>query len=333
MKPKVLVTGPLHASGLDLLRAAVLIEGDVEKPMRREDVLSMLSGKDGLVVASPLKVDAALMDLARELKVVSTNSVGYDHIDVAEATRRGIYVCNTPGVLTDCVAETTWALILAVAKRLVEGDRFVRSGRWDRPLTSVEFLGSDLRGKTLGIIGLGRIGKRVAEVARCFGLRVLYYDTVRSELHERMGVVYRELSELLKEADIVTLHVPLKSDTYHMVDASKIYMMKKGAILINTSRGAVVDERVLVEALRDGRIAAAGLDVFEEEPISKESELVKLENVVLSPHRGSASVETRMAMAELVARNLISVLKGVMPPALVNPEVLNVRSLEEVKML
>lgn len=333
MKPKILITGPIYNSGLNILKNSVDIEGDLNKPMRRDEVLDMLGDKDGLIITSPLKVDAELIGVARRLKVLSTNSVGYDHIDIVEATRHGIYVCNTPGVLTDCVTETTWALILAVAKRLVESDRFVRSGQWNKPLTSVEFLGSDLRGKTLGVVGLGRIGKRVSEIAMCFGLRVLYYDIVRSEVYERMGVEYCELNELLKEADIVTLHVPLKEDTYHILDAKRIDMMKRGAILVNTSRGAVVDERALLAALRDGKIAAAGLDVFEEEPIQQDNELMKFENVVLSPHRGSASVETRAAMAELVARNLISVLRGIMPPALVNPEVIKIRPLEEVKML
>ena len=334
MLHKILVTGPMHEKGINLLKEHFLIEGNLERAMNRSEVLKAIADKVGLVIASALlRVDKELLEHATSLRVVSTVSVGFDHIDVEEATKRGIYVCNTPGVLTDCVAETTWALILSTYKRIGEAERFVRMKKWTRDLYDTEFLGRDLKGKTLGIVGMGKIGRRVAEIAKCFGMQVIYYDIVRSYDVEKLGYKYCDLDTLMSEADVVSIHVPLSKETYHLIDGQKIYRMKKDAILINTARGRVVDEKALIRALKEKRIAGAGLDVFEVEPLPLDSELLELENVVLSPHRGSASIETRSAMAELAAKNLIAVLKGQIPPALVNPEVMGIRSLEKVKLL
>jgi glyoxylate reductase len=333
MLHKILVTGPVHEKGINLLKKHFLIEGNLERIMNRSEVLEAIVDKVGLVVASALKVDRELLEYAPNLRVISTVSVGFDHIDIEEATRRGIYVCNTPGVLTDCVAEMTWGLILSTYKRIVEAERFVRAKMWTRDLYDTEFLGRDLKGKILGIVGMGRIGRRVAEIAKCFDMRVIYYDVVRLPDAERLGYKYCDLDTLMSEADVVSIHVPLNKETYHLIDEQKINRMKKDAILINTARGKIVDEKALIRALKEKRIAGAGLDVFEIEPLPSDSELLELENVVLSPHRGSASIETRSVMAELAAKNLIAVLKGQIPPALVNPQVMVIRPLEKVKLL
>ncbi|MGQ9781147.1 MAG: 2-hydroxyacid dehydrogenase [Nitrososphaeria archaeon] len=296
-------------------------------------MLRMLRDKDGLMLANHVKVNGELLEVAPNLKVISTVSVGFDHIDLDEATKRGIYVCNTPGVLTDCVAEVTWSLILSTYKRMSEAERFVRSKKWTRVFYGTEFLGRDLKGKVLGIVGLGRIGARVAEIAKAFGMKVVYNDIVKPKNAEQMGFRYCSLDRLMASSDVVSIHMPLKRDTYYLIDDAKIALMKKDAIIVNTARGPIIDEEALIRALQEKRIAGAGLDVFEEEPLPIDSELLQLENVVLSPHRGSASYETRNAMSELAARNMIAVLRGRMPPALVNPGVLKVKSFKSVKML
>lgn len=333
MKPRILLTGPIQEKGYKLISRYCDVEGDIHQPLERADVLRMSRDKDGLMLASHIKIDAEFLDATPNLKIISTVSVGFDHIDVDEATKRGVYVCNTPGVLTDCVAEVTWSLILSTYKRMSEAERFVRSRKWTRAFYATEFLGRDLRGKVLGIVGLGRIGIRVAEIAKAFGMKVAYNDIIRQKNAEKLGIKYFSLEKLMATSDVISIHTPLRKDTYHLIDGSKIALMKKDAIIVNTARGPIVDEKALTKALKENRIAGAGLDVFEIEPLPLDSELFQLENVVLSPHRGSASYETRDAMAELAARNMIAVLKGRMPPALVNPEVLKVKPLKSVKLL
>ncbi len=333
MKPKILLTGPIHAQGLRLLEELLTVQGDTKNPMARDDVLRLLEDKEGIVLASLVKVDTEFLNHAPNLKVISTVSVGYDHINVEETTRRGVYVCNTPGVLTDCVAEITWSLILSAYKRTSEAEKFMRANKWIRGFYGLEFLGRDLGGKVMGIIGLGRIGIRVAEIAKCFGMTVKYFDVIKHKDADKMGIQYCELDKILSGSDIVSIHVPLTKENYHLIGEKELKIMKKDAILINTSRGSIINERALIEALKEKRIGGAGLDVFEVEPLPLDSELLRLENVVLSPHRGSASVETRASMAKLAARNLIAVLKGEMPFALVNPEVTRIRPLGEVKLL
>jgi len=241
-----------------------------------------------------------------------------------------VYVTNTPGVLTDATADLTWGLILAVTRRIVEADRFVRSGEWYRTGTGwhpLMLLGFEVTGKTLGIIGMGRIGRAVAERARGFKMKVLYYSRRRlpPEEEERLNARYVDLDTLLRESDIVSIHTPLTPETYRMIGERELKLMKNTAYLINTARGKVVDTDALVRALKEGWIAGAGLDVFEEEPLPPDHPLTKLDNVVLTPHIGSATVETRTRMALMVAENLIEFYKGNVPPNLVNPEVVKVR--------
>ncbi len=262
-------------------------------------------------------------------------SVGFEHVDVTEATKRGIYIGHTPGILTDATADLAFALILSAARRIPEADRFVREGRWNMPWSPTMFLGGSVWGSTLGIIGLGRIGKAVAKRARGFRMRILYTDTnpIPPEEEKTLGVENRSLEALLQEADFITIHTPATKQTHHMINSETLQLMKPGAILINTSRGTMVDETALAEALKENRINGAALDVFETEPLSGDSPLLGLNNVVLLPHIGSATKETRARMAELAARNLIAILKGEPPPHLVNPEVEQVRPLSEVKAI
>jgi glyoxylate reductase len=333
MKPKILLTGPIQEKGYNLISRYFTIEGDIQKIMNRDNVLKAIRDKDGLMLASHTVINSELLDKAPNLKVVSSISVGYDHIDLKETTKRGVYVCNTAGALTDCVAEVTLALILSTYKRMSEAERFMRDQKWTRVLGFTEFLGRDVKGKVLGIVGLGRIGSRVAEIAKAFGMKVIYYDIIRPKYAEEMGLEFYDLNALMKASDIVSIHIPLSEDTRLLIDESKLKMMKKDAIIVNTSRGPIIEEKALIKALKEKTIMGAGLDVFEEEPLPLNSELLRLENVVLSPHRGSASYETRSAMSELAARNLVAVLSGEMPPALVNRDVLKVKPLSKIKMI
>ncbi|MEM2180026.1 MAG: D-glycerate dehydrogenase [Nitrososphaeria archaeon] len=332
MKPKILTTLELPSNALEKLKEYFIVEGGPDLIKDRVNLLNSLKDKVGLLTAPHIKVDKELFEHAPNLMVVSTYSVGYDHIDVPEATRRGIYVCYTPGVLSDCVAEVTWGLILSTYKRISEAERIVRARKWVKGIYK-EPLGRDLKGKTLGIIGLGRIGRRVAEIGRCFGMNVIYYDIVKPSDADKLDFQYCDLETLLKNADVVSVHVPLQKETYHLIDESKLRLMKRDAIIVNTSRGAVIDEKALIKALKEGWIMGAGLDVFETEPLPLDSELLDMENVVLSPHRGSASIETRTAMLNLAINNLISVLKGEIPPALLNSDVVKVRPLSETKVI
>jgi len=296
-----------------------------------EVLLEKVRNVDALVSLLTDKVDCNLLSNAPKLRIVAQYAVGFDNVDVDCATRLGIYVTNTPDVISDTVAELTWALILAVAKRILEADEFVRRGRWYETKTAWHpkmMLGTELKGKVLGIIGLGRIGTRVAKIgALGFGMKVIYYDIVRYKEKEGiLGVEYRSsLEDVLREADIVSIHVPLTKDTYHMINEERLKLMKRTAILVNTARGAVVDTEALVKALREGWIAGAGLDVFEGEPIPPNHPLTAFKNVVLVPHIGSATYEGRRRMAEVVLENLIAFYEGRVPPNLVNPDVVKVR--------
>jgi glyoxylate reductase len=267
---------------------------------------------------------ADLMDKAPRLRIIANISVGYDNTDVDAATQRGIVVTNTPGVLSDTTADTTFALILAVARRIVEADRFVRAGKWTTLGGPASFFGRDVHHATLGIIGLGRIGAEVAHRARGFYMRVIYYDSVRREdLERQYGYQFVDKDTLLREADFVTLHTVLSPETHHMIGAAELAKMKPTAFLINAGRGQLVDERALVAALREGRIAGAGLDVFEKEPTDPDNPLFQMDNVVVLPHIGSATQATREAMADLAFDNVIAFLQGKPPLTPVNPEVLS----------
>jgi glyoxylate reductase len=255
------------------------------------------------------------------LRIVANVAVGYDNIDLAVATRHGVFVTNTPGVLDETTADLAFALLMTAARRVAESDRFVRAGRWSGWAID-QMLGQDVHGATLGIVGLGRIGQAVAKRASGFGMRVLYADARRipAEEEQALNAEWMPLDDLLREADFVTLHVPLSKETHHLIGAAQLNAMKPSAVLVNASRGPVVDTAALAAALREGSIFAAGLDVYEHEP-EVPAELIAQENVVLAPHIGSASVRTRSRMCELAARNVIAALRGERPPTLVNREV------------
>ena len=335
MKPKVYVTRKIPEVGIELLKKFCDVDyRDEVPPPSREELLDAVEGVDAIYCTLNEKIDEEVMDKAGKLKVIGTMSVGVDHIDVDHATSKGIYVVHTPGVLTETVADHAWALLLATARRIVEADKSIRNGEWKIPWAPTMLLGYDVYGKTLGIIGIGRIGSAVARRAKGFNMKVLYYDIVRREdLEKELGIKYAELDELLRESDFVTLHVPLTPETKGLIKERELKLMKRTAILVNTSRGAVVDQEALTRALQEGWIAGAGLDVFEKEPISVDDPLLKLDNVVLTPHIGSASHDTRNKMAEYVAEGIIKVLKGEKPDNLFNPDVIKVRSLDEVKMI
>ncbi|OYT67514.1 MAG: D-glycerate dehydrogenase [Candidatus Wolframiiraptor sp. EX4484-121] len=335
MKPKVYVARKIPEVGIELLKKFCDVNyRDEIPPPSREELLDAVEDVDAIYCTLSERIDREVMDRAGKLRVIGTMSVGVDHIDVNYATSRGIYVVYTPGVLTETVADHAWALLLATARRVVEADRIIREGGWEIPWAPTMMLGYDVHGKTLGVVGMGRIGSAVARRAKGFNMRVLYYDIIRrKELEEELGAEYVELDELLRESDFVTLHVPLTPKTRGLIGERELRLMKKTAILVNTSRGPVVEQKALTRALREGWIAGAGLDVFEEEPIPADDPLLKLDNVVLTPHIASASHDTRNRMAEYAAEGIIKVLKGERPDNLFNPDVIKVKPLDEVKMI
>jgi len=293
------------------------------KAPSKQEIIREIRDKDALLCVLSDKIDSEVIASAGNLKVISSYSVGYDHIDIDAATKHGIYVAYTPEVLTETTADLAFALMLTVARRVVEADRFVRRGKWKDVGLYDFMLGTDLHSKTLGIIGMGRIGSALARRANGFKMKVLYHNRNRLSIDKEREVnaEYKELDDLLKESDFVSIHVSLGKDTYHLMNEQKFRLMKSNAYLVNTSRGQVVDERALVKALRKKWIAGAALDVFEKEPIQKDNPLLRFDNVVLVPHIGSASRETRERMAEVAAINLLNVLKGKKPLYAVNPEV------------
>ncbi|HLS90617.1 MAG TPA: D-glycerate dehydrogenase [Limnochordia bacterium] len=321
---RVYVTRPIPQAGLDLLRqeCEVTVFEDQDRLPTKEEVIEGVRGKDALLCLLTEEITAEVMDAAPDLKVISNYAVGYNNIDVEAATARGIVVTNTPGVLTETTADFAWALLMAVARRVVEADRFTRAGKFQGwgPLL---FLGSDVYGKCLGIIGMGRIGQAIARRARGFDMRVLYYNRRRVDpaIENELQATYVPLDELLREADYVVLTVPLTPETHHLIGPRELAMMKPTAYLINPARGPVVDEKALVEALKNRTIAGAALDVFEEEPKLTPG-LTELDNVVLAPHIASATTETRTKMAIMAAENLLAVLRNQRPKHIVNPEVL-----------
>ena len=321
-KPKILVTGRLPDFILNLLGEKCDVESNqFDRPMEDAVLRRSIADKEGLISMITDSVDSDLMDRAPRLRVISQMAVGFNNIDVRAATARGIPVTNTPGVLTDATAELAFSLLLAVARRVVEGDKMVREGRFQHWAPFL-FLGTEVSGKTLGIVGMGRIGKAVAKRAGGFSMKVLYNNPSRLDPaeEEQLGAARRELGELLAEADFVSLHVPLTDSTRHLIGRDEFSLMKKTSFLVNTSRGPVVDEKELVEALRRGDIAGAGLDVYENEPLL-EPGLAELDNVVLLPHVGSGTVETRTRMAEMAAESLLIALGGEAPSRTINPEV------------
>lgn len=324
IKPRAYVTRKIPSEALDIVAASCdyRIWDSESEPVPRDALEAEISDADGVLTLLTERVDKRLLDAAPRLKVVANMAVGYDNIDVAECTRRGIVVTNTPGVLTETTADLAFALILAAARRITEAERYLRQGQW-KTWSPMLLTGVDVHGATLGIVGLGRIGEAVARRARGFSMRVLYANrSARPDVEAALGIERRGLDELLKSSDFVSIHVPLNDSTRHLIGERELNLMKPTAVLVNTSRGPVVNERDLYRALKDRRIFAAGLDVFDTEPIRSDNPLLELDNVVLLPHIGSASIATRTQMAVMAARNLTQVLAGQTPQNPVNPEAL-----------
>ena len=295
-------------------------------PPPRDVLLREAAGCDGLLTLLTDKVDEELLSRAPRLRVVGNMAVGFDNIDVPAATRHRVVITNTPDVLTETTADFAFTLMLAAARRLVEGDAYTRAGKW-KTWGPLLLAGQDVHHATLGLIGLGRIGSAVAKRAKGFEMRVIYYDPIRrQDLEQQLGIEYRAMDDVLKEADIVSVHVPLMPETRHLIGREQFRMMKRSAVFVNAARGPIVDQAALAEALRTKTIYSAGIDVFEQEPVSPDDPLLTLDNVVVAPHIASASIPTRTRMATLAAENIAAVLQGRRPPTPVNPEVLESRS-------
>ncbi len=320
-KPRVFITRIIPDAGLRLAQAACDVNlWTDELPPPREALLAHVAGVDGLLCLLTDRVDGEVMDAAGpSLKVISNHAVGFDNIDVPAATARGIPVGNTPGILTDATADFAFALLLAAARRVAEGERFVRAGKWVTWGPSL-LLGPDVHGATLGLVGFGRIGQAMARRAAGFAMRVLYHDLSAASV-PGLNAAPVALEMLLRESDFVSLHVPLTPETRHLINRETLALMKPTAVLVNTARGSVVDQAALYEALRDRRIFAAALDVTDPEPIPPDSPLLMLDNCLIAPHIASASVATRDKMARMAAENLLAGLRGERLPNCVNPEV------------
>jgi glyoxylate reductase len=321
-RPPVLVTRRLPQEALDRIEAQcemTLYQG--EGAMARDQLLAEVAGKAGAITLLTDRVDDEFLDAAGPaLRIVANYAVGFDNIDVGACTRHGVLASNTPEVLTETTADTAFALMMAAARRIAEGDRFLRS-RAPWTWGPLMMLGQDIHHKTLGVVGFGRIGQAVARRARGFAMRIRYHDVYRpaADVEQELQAEYRELGDLLRESDFVSIHTNLTPQTHHLINAERLAMMKPTAVLVNTSRGPVIDEEALARALKEGQIFAAGLDVFEHEPDVYPG-LLDCENAVLIPHLGSATVETRLAMANLATDNLFAGLEDGHPPTLLNPQ-------------
>jgi glyoxylate reductase len=323
MKPAIFVTRKLPPAAMALLEENFQMECNAHnRVLSREELLDAVRGKEGILSLLTDTMDGEVMESAgKSLKMIANYAVGFNNIDVKAATKRKIAVSNTPGVLTDTTADLAMALILAVARRIVESDVFTRAGKymgWD-PLL---FMGSDVHHKTLGIMGFGRVGQALAKRAAGFDMQILYHDRARidPEVEENLGATYVDQNTLLKTSDYISIHVPLTPETTGLIDSKTLSLMKPSAFVINTARGEIIREAELVKALEEKKIAGAGLDVFEHEPKIHPA-LLKMDNVVILPHIGSASMETRTKMGLMAAENLIAKFKGEVPPNCLNPEV------------
>jgi glyoxylate reductase len=320
-KPSIFVTRALPGDPTPRLReVANVIVWPHDEPPPHDELVRRAADADALLTMLTDPIDDAVLDAGKRLRIVAQMAVGYDNVDVAAATECGILVTNTPGVLTETTADLAFALLLAAARRVVEGDRLTRTGGWKSWHPSF-LLGQDVHGATLGIVGLGQIGLAVARRARGFDMRILYHDRTRHPQAEaELGAEYVSLDRLLGESDFVSLHVPLASQTRHLIGQRELSLMKPSAVLVNAARGAVVDQQALCAALKERRIAAAGLDVAEIEPIPVDDPLLTLDNVVVTPHIGSASVATRARMAEMAVESVLQALRGELPSNCVNAE-------------
>ena len=320
-KPRVLVTREVFDETLDYLRQHCEVQDNQgDKVFAPAALAAAVANCDGLMCCLTDRVDATLLAAAPELKVVANIAVGYNNIDVPACTARGVMATNTPGVLDDSTADLAWTLMLGTARRITEVERRVRAGEWTGWQLK-QWLGVDVHHATLGIIGMGRIGQAIARRAIGFDMKVIYHNRKRitPELERKANAAYVSFDELLAQADFVVLQMPYSADTHHLIGKTQLAKMKRSAILINSTRGGVVDDAALIAALRDGTIRGAGLDVYENEP-KLNPEFLKLDNVVLAPHVGSSTEATRKAMAMLAAQNLVAALQGDTPPNLLNPE-------------
>jgi glyoxylate reductase len=318
-KFKLLITRLIQNPMEEQLKKYYKIEvASKEKPLTKVDLRNKIEDKDAIISFLSDQLDQEVLSNANNLKIISQFAVGYDNIDINYAKKKGIIITNTPEVLTETTADTAWALLMAVARRIVEADKFVRDGKWEYGWGSKLLLGRNIHHKSLGIIGLGRIGAAVARRAKGFNMKIYYYNRTRKEdLEKELNIEYLEFEELLKECDFISVHTPLNNETFHLIGEKELKLMKKKSFLINTARGKIIDEQALIKALEQGWIMGAGLDVFQTEPINSDNKLLKLNNVVLAPHIGSGSVETREGMAKMVSENLIAFAKGLEPPNLV----------------
>ncbi|MGB9642137.1 MAG: 2-hydroxyacid dehydrogenase [Candidatus Ratteibacteria bacterium] len=321
-KKRVFITRMIPEPAIELLKKTCDVEVNMEdRVLTKHELIRKVKGKDAVLCLLTDNIDDEVLQAADRCKIFANYAVGYNNIDVESATKKKIIITNTPGALTDATSDLAWALLFAVARRIVEADAFTRQGKFKGWAPQL-FLGQDITGKTLGVIGAGRIGSNFARKSKGFSMRVLYHDVKRNfELERDVGAIFVDLDTLLKESDFVSIHVPLVSGTRHLIGKRELSLMKKTAILINTSRGPVVDEKALVDALMERRIWGAGLDVYENEP-DIEHGLLNLSNVVLLPHIASATFETRTKMAIMAAENILAVFRGEIPPNIVNPEVI-----------
>lgn len=323
-KPSVFITRKIPSVAIDMLNKYCNVDiNEEDRVLEKKELIEKVKGKDGvLCLLTDIIDDEVFKSAGPQCKIFANYAVGYNNIDVEAATRRGIVITNTPGVLTDATADLAWALLFSVARRIVEADRFTREGRFKGWAPEL-FLGMEITGKTLGVIGAGRIGSNFAKKAKGFSMKILYFDVKRNiELENEVNARFVPLDTLLKESDFVSIHVPLLPETRHLIGEKEFSMMKNTVILINTSRGPVVDEKALVDALKKKKIWGAGLDVYENEPFI-EPELLSLDNVVLLPHIASATIETRTRMAIMAVENLLAFFRGDIPPNIVNPEVIS----------
>ncbi len=321
-KPKIFLTRELPPESMAMLREhSVLTMNTEDRYLKKDEIIAGVQGVDGLLCLLTDTIDDEILAANPNLQVVANFAVGFNNIDVAAATRRKIPVTNTPGVLTETTADMAWALLMAAARRVVEGDRFVRSRAW-QGWGPLQFLGGDVTGATLGLIGLGRIGRAMVPRAKGFDMNVIYWNRTRLRAEEEaaLGVTYCEMDDLLRQSDFVSVHVALNDQTKHLIGPAQFALMKPTACIVNTARGPIIDERALVKALQTGTIASAGLDVYENEPLL-EPELYESPNAVVAPHLGSATIGTRTKMGNMAVENCLAACRGERPANLVNPEI------------
>ena len=323
MKPRILVTRATFPEVVEKLRERFEVEDNQkdDTPWRGEELRRRLEDKDGVLSTGSDRIDATVLDAAPRLKAVCNNAVGYNNIDLAACSERGILATNTPGVLDETTADTTWALLMAAARRITEAERWLRAGNWKEGWKHERLLGQDVHHATLGIVGMGRIGQAIARRAKGFSMRVLYHNRSRApkSVEKALGAKYVSLEKLLKESDFVSLNLPYSPEAHHLIGARELALMKPTAVIVNAARGGIVDDAALVQALKERRIAAAGLDVFEGEPKFNPG-FLEVDNVAMVPHIGSATRATRLAMATQAIKNLGVALSGRRPPNLLNPE-------------